>query len=311
MANPILEVSNLTKQFKKILAVNNISFNVKEGEIVGLLGPNGAGKTTTIQMLLGVLSPTNGTVKYFGKDFNTYREEILGQLNFCSSYIKLPWRMKVWENLDVIARLYGVKNRRERIDKLLQIFEMLEFKNNFVSDLSAGQTMRINLVKAFLNYPKLILLDEPTASLDPEVAQKVRDFLLKEQEEFGVSMLLTSHNMSEVEQLCDRVIFLNKGQVLEEGTPEALAARIETARVELFFPKNKDRAADLITKEGWTVTHSGRYLQIKVKEQDIAKMLSLLNSHNLRFSEISIDKPNLEDFFLKTAKEVQNELEQG
>ncbi|MCR4306197.1 MAG: ABC transporter ATP-binding protein [Candidatus Daviesbacteria bacterium] len=311
MKNYVLEVNNLSKQFKNVLAVNNISFNVKGGEIVGLLGPNGAGKTTTIQMLLGVLSPTNGSIKYFGNDFNTHREEILGQVNFCSSYIKLPWRMKVWENLDVIARLYGIKNRQERIDKLLQIFEMLEFRNNFVSDLSAGQTMRINLVKAFLNYPKLILLDEPTASLDPEVAQKVRDFLLKEQKEFGVSMLLTSHNMAEVEQLCDRVIFLNKGEILEEDTPEALAARIETTRVELLFTANKEKAANLISQEGWQVTTSGRYLQIKAKEQDIAKILSLLTTHNLEFTEISIDKPNLEDFFLKTAKEVQDELGPG
>jgi ABC-2 type transport system ATP-binding protein len=305
----ILDVKNLKKSYGSYQAVDDISFNVKEGEIVGLLGPNGAGKTTTINMLLGVLTPTSGKIEYFNKDFKTHREEILKQINFCSSYVKLPYRLTAYENLDVIARLYEVKNRKKRIEKMLEIFEMLESKNRPISSFSAGQTMRVMLAKAFLNYPKLILLDEPTASLDPDVAQKVRDFLLKEQKEFGVSMLLTSHNMAEVEQLADRVIFLNKGKILAEDTPEGLASKIDTSRVELLIRKNLDGAQQKIAEFGWESGISGRYLKIELKEGDIARLLYALSGAGVEYDEISIEKPDLEDFFISVSKGVQEEEE--
>lgn len=301
--NIVLEVKNLTKVFGSTNAVDDISFEVKEGEIVGLLGPNGAGKTTTINMLLGVLTPTSGEISYFGKEFNLNREEILKKINFVSSYIRLPWRLSVEENLDIIGRLYEVKNRDEKINKLLEIFEMAEYKNKLIAELSAGQTMRVMLAKAFLNYPKILLLDEPTASLDPDVAQKVRDFLKKEQKEFGVTMLLTSHNMAEVEQLTSRVIFLNKGKILAEDTPEQLAGKIDTSRVELLIDKNKvDQAQQLCAQLDFSSGFDGRYLKIEVREQDISGLLTILNKAKIGFSEISIDKPDLEDFFIKISK---------
>ena len=197
----VLDIKGLTKDYGKVRAVKGISFDIKEGEIVGLLGPNGAGKTTTIQMLLGTLTPTKGEIKYFGKDFKSYREEILNRVNFCSSYIRLPWRMTVYENLDVIAMLYGVKNRRKRIHKLLEAFDITEFENRPMAGLSAGQIMRVILAKSFINYPKVILLDEPTASLDPDVALKVREFLIKEQKEGkGITYSLTPQGKNVLEE---------------------------------------------------------------------------------------------------------------
>ena len=302
MVNKVLEVKNLIKNFNKVKAVKNVSFDIKEGEIVGLLGPNGAGKTTTIQMLLGTLTPTSGEIKYFGKEFNSHREEILSKVNFCSSYIRLPWRMTVSENLDVIARLYGVKDRKRRIRKLLTAFDILEFENRQMNSLSAGQVMRVILSKAFINYPRLILLDEPTASLDPDVAVKVHDFLLKEQEEFRVSMLYTSHNMAEVEKLCDRVIFLNKGKIIAEDTPSGLANKIEISRVYLLIEGSQEKAMSLCSENKWKVEIDEPYLKVEIKEKEIAKFLATLGREGIEYSEISIDKPNLEDFFIEVSK---------
>ncbi len=302
--NSVLKVSNLKKTFGDYNAVDDISFEVKEGEIVSLLGPNGAGKTTTITMLLGVLTPTSGKIEYFGKEFNSHREDILRKINFCSSYIRLPYALTAYENLDFCARLYGVKKRKERIEKMLKIFEMFEKKDKTMASFSAGQAMRVMLAKAFLNYPKVILLDEPTASLDPEVASKVREFLLKEQKEFGTSMLLTSHNMAEVEQLADRVIFLNKGKILASDTPEGLASKIDTARVELLIKGDQQNAAlNLILSHKWKGEMDGRYLKVEINEREISKLLYSLSHLGIEFKEISIEKPNLEDFFIKVAKE--------
>ncbi len=298
-----MEANNLSKKFGNTLAVDDISFSVNKGEIVGLLGPNGAGKTTTIQMLLGTLTQSGGSIRYFGKDFATHREEILKQVNFCSSYIRLPWRMTIWENLEVIARLYEVPNRKQRIIKLLDTFELSGFKNSFVSDLSAGQIMRLILAKAFINYPKVILLDEPTASLDPEVAQRVREFLKKEQKEFGVTILLTSHNMAEVEELSDRVIFLNQGQILAEDTPDQLAAKIDVTRIDLLIPNRLEEAAQILSEHRFSVGTNGKYLRVETSQSQIARMLTILSSAKIEYKEISIDKPDLEDFFLKMAKE--------
>lgn len=300
--NIILDVKNLTKSFGKFKAVDNLSFQVKEGEIVGLLGANGAGKTTTINMLLGVLNSSFGSIEYFGKEFKKHREEILKQVNFCSGYIRFPWRLTVLENLDVMARLYEVKDRYSRIEKLLKIFEMSEYKNKAISSLSAGQIMRVMLTKAFINYPKLILLDEPTSSLDPDVAQKVRQFLLKEQKEFGVTMLLTSHNMAEVEELADRVIFLDHGKILTIDTPEGLATKIDLARVELLVGNNVNEAIRLCKKYNWECFRDGRFLKVKVKEKEITKLIYALNNEGINFTEISIEKPSLEDFFIGVAK---------
>ncbi len=236
----VMEVVELTKVFpgkKPKVAVDGVSFRMGQGEIVGLLGPNGAGKTTTIQMLLGKMSKTSGKMNYFGLDFETNRSEVLEKMNYASAYTKLPWHMTVEENLKVYAMLYGVKNPEARITKLLSQFGMEDYLKKPISSLSAGQTTRVILAKAFINYPEIILLDEPTASLDPESAATVRQFLIKQQEEYGVAMLFTSHNMAEVTEVCDRVLFIQKGKIVDEDTPAGLAARIKEVTIQLLLKK--------------------------------------------------------------------------
>lgn len=223
--NSIIQIRNLSKTFNKVPAVKGISFDVYEGEICGLLGPNGAGKTTTIQMILDLITPTSGTVKIFGKEMKGNREEILGAMNFSSPYVALPSNLKVVENLKTFARLYGVKDIKAKITELADFFDIKDFLDKMTSQLSTGQLTRLNLTKALLNDPKLLLLDEPTSSLDPDIADRTRQMLLKIRKERNVTMLYTSHNMAEVEEICDRVIFINHGEIKDEGTPAELVAK--------------------------------------------------------------------------------------
>lgn len=282
-----MEVKNLTKVFgsrkRPIVAVDNISFKIHEGEIVGLLGPNGAGKTTTIQMLLGTTSKTSGEIKYFGKELEKNRSAILQEINYASAYTRMPWNMTVWENLMVYAKLYQVKEPKKRIELLLQQFEMATYAKKPIRELSSGQTTRIILTKAFINFPKLLLLDEPTASLDPEIAVSVRKFLVKQQQKYGVGMLFTSHNMAEVAEMCDRVIFLRKGKIVAEDTPHGLARTIKTCTVR-YKVDDQETA-------------------VKIKEEAIASFLNKLARQEIKYSEISIEKPTLEDYFLTQSKE--------
>ena len=218
----IIEVTNLVKQFNGVTAVQGISFQIYEGEITGLVGPNGAGKTTTIQMLLNIITPTAGTIRIFGKDLEHHREEILSQMNFSSAYVLLPLNLTVGENLATFGRLYGVKNRKQKIDELAKFFDIEAFLPKMTATLSTGQLTRVNLTKALINDPRLLLLDEPTASLDPDVADRTRKLLREIQKRGRVTMLFTSHNMAEIEEVCDRVIFINKGRITDDGTPQEL-----------------------------------------------------------------------------------------
>ena len=222
MKKPIIEVKKLTKKFGKFTAVDSISFSVYPGEIVGFLGPNGAGKTTTIQMLLDLVIPTSGSIRIFGLDMKDSREEILNRVNFSSAYVAMPSNLKVSENLSTFARLYGVKNIGGKIKELAEFFEIKEMLPKMTGSLSSGQSTRANLAKALINDPELLLLDEPTASLDPDVADKVRKSLLKMQKDRGVTILYTSHNMAEIEEICNRVVFINKGKITDAGTPKEL-----------------------------------------------------------------------------------------
>lgn len=299
MQNTVLEVKSLTKKFGDFTAVDNLSFSLGDGEILGLLGPNGAGKTTTIQMLLGVMEPTNGEITYFSKPFKKYREQILQDVNFSSTYIGFPWNLTVWENLIVFAHLYNVPNKAKRINRLLEIFESQDLKSKEFNMLSSGEKTKIFLVKAFLNYPKIILLDEPTSSLDPDVAQKIREFLKKEREEFRVSMLLTSHNMSEVEKMCDRVIFLNNGRLIAQGTPYEMVKSIKDCELQLMIVKNMTRAMDYLKKKGISFEKEKFYIHVKIPEKEIPSLLSQLVKEGVEYQEINIKKPDLEDFFLK------------
>jgi ABC-2 type transport system ATP-binding protein len=225
MSRSIIQVKRLVKKFDNVVAVNGISFDIEEGKITSLLGPNGAGKTTTIQMLLDIITPTSGNIKIFGLDMNKNREEILSKLNFSSPYVAMPTNLKVRENLSTFARLYGIKDYQKRIDELSDFFHIRPLLGRMTGSLSTGQMTRVNLTKALLNDPKLLLLDEPTASLDPDIADKTLALLKKIQKEKKVTMLYTSHNMKEIEELCDRVIFITGGKIVEDGTPKQLVKK--------------------------------------------------------------------------------------
>lgn len=303
MKNNILEVKNLTKKFGSFTAVNNLSFSIKEGEVLGLLGPNGAGKTTTIHMLLGVIASSKGSIRYFGKDFYKNREEILKEINFSSTYISMPWLFTVYEILEVFARLYEIPDRGKRIHKLLTEFEIDHLAKRQYYKLSAGERTRLFLTKAFLNYPKLILLDEPTASLDPDIAAKIREFLKKEKNEYNVSMLFTSHNMAEVEEMCDRIIILRYGKAIAEDKPENLARQITNCVVELLIAKDNKKASTFLDSKNIRFEKDKNLFKIYIDEKNIANFLMSLSSQEIGYQEISINKPDLEDYFLQVIKE--------
>ena len=221
----LLEVRNLTKKFDGFVAVSSVSFTVGKGEILGFLGPNGAGKTTTIQMILDLIKPSSGEVLIFGKHMADDREEILSRVNFSSSYVALPGNLKVWENLYTFARLYGVLDVKRKVAELSELFEITNLLSKLYAQLSSGQATRVNLAKALLNSPKLLFLDEPTASLDPDIADRIRKFLKKIQKDKAISILYTTHNMLEVEEMCDRVIFIHQGRIVTSGPPSKLIER--------------------------------------------------------------------------------------
>ncbi|OGH30856.1 MAG: hypothetical protein A3J69_02480 [Candidatus Levybacteria bacterium RIFCSPHIGHO2_02_FULL_42_12] len=302
MQDTVLEVTHLTKTFGLFTAVNDISFSIADGEILGLLGLNGAGKTTTIHMLLGVMKPTRGTIAFFGKDFKNNRENILKQINFSSTYISFPHLFKVSEILEIFARLYEIPDKKKRIAKLLKEFEIEHLVGKSFVSLSAGEKTRLLLTKSFLNYPRLILLDEPTASLDPDIAIKVREFLKKEQKEYGVSMLFTSHNMSEVEEMCDRVIILHHGNIIAEDSPHNLAKKISESYVRLLIQKDAEKATILFNKLEIPYEANRFSFIIPIDEKRVADFLMLLAKKHISYEEISIDKPDLEDYFLQVVE---------
>ena len=218
----VLTVTNLRKLYGDTIAVDAISFSVQLGEIVGLVGPNGAGKTTTINTILGVLQPTSGTILIDGVDLSKHRSRALQCTNFEAVYAPLPGNLTVVQNLRIFAMLYNVKNISTRIEELLQQFELDRFRNTKCGVLSSGEQTRVSLAKAMLNSPKLLLLDEPTASLDPAIAQEIRAKLRDFSSAGSGGVLWTSHNMHEVAEVCDRVLFLSHGKILLEGNPKRL-----------------------------------------------------------------------------------------
>jgi len=237
MTTPVLQATNLQKRFGDFTAVDGISFSMRPGEILGLLGPNGAGKTTTIQMLLGLVTPTTGSIHMFGMDLATNRERILQQVNFSSTYISMPQSLTVEENLWVVARLYGLSEIARRVDVIIKKLEMEEFQHKVTRKLSSGQMTRLTLAKAFLTEPKILFLDEPTASLDPDIAEKIRVLLKEERRMSGLSILYTSHNMREMEEMSDRIIFLQHGRIVAEGTAQEIVDRFGQTDLEEVFLK--------------------------------------------------------------------------
>lgn len=233
MSSDVIAVQNLRKVFGTTTAVDGISFSVPKGEILGFLGPNGAGKTTTIAMLLGLLTPTSGAIRIFDQAMPGARQHILQRVNFSSPYTNMPYGLPVSTNLKIFSRLYTVPNAAKKVQELAETFGVSHLLGRRTMTLSSGETARVNLLKAFLNDPEILFLDEPTASLDPEAADTVRSLLLKLQKERGLTIFYTSHNMQEVERLSHRIMFLHRGKIIAEGTPESV--RQQHGGLEEFF----------------------------------------------------------------------------
>lgn len=241
---PGIAVRNLGKSYKGHVAVADLTFEVARGSITGLLGGNGAGKTTTIGMVLGLVLPTTGRVEVLGVDMARERHRVLGRMNFESPYVDMPHRLTVLENLRIFARLYGIADRERRIASIVEQLALSDFAECPVGRLSAGQKTRVALAKALINSPEVLLLDEPTASLDPDTGDWVRTVIETYRREHHATILLASHNMAEVERLCDRVLMLRGGRVVADGSPEALRRGFDRDTLEdVFLDVARDRRA--------------------------------------------------------------------
>jgi len=242
MSTTIVDVRNLSKRFGDVVAVDRICFDLARGSTVGLLGGNGAGKTTTLGMLLGLLLPSSGEIRIFGEDMIRHRYRVLPRINFSSPYVDLPHRLTVRENLIVYGHLYGISQIKSRINQLASDFDLTGFLDRPAGKLSAGQKTRASLAKALLNKPRLLLLDEPTVSMDPDTADVIRGYLEDYQRETSATILLASHNMSEVERLCSDVLVLRAGRIVDRGTPSDLIARFGRQTLEqVFLDISRDR----------------------------------------------------------------------
>ncbi len=315
MTHVPLRVEELTKQFEPSLwarwrhkkqvftAVNNISFELKPGEILGFLGPNGAGKTTTIQMLLDVLTPTHGSINYLGKNLAKHHN-ILQQVSFASGYTRLPSSLTVRQCLLAHGMLYDMSlaTLRTKIPLILEKFGITSLADRNASTLSAGQTTCALLARTFLVEPRVVLLDEPTAALDPENAHRVRTFIKKQNQEHETAILFTSHNMVEVAELCDRILVLKQGIIIADDTPKHLASSVSRARVQLVSVDHLPQLIAFAQTQKLEYTAQEKHIDIVVDEHNISELLETLANNKLRYSQISIDKPTLEDYFLAVAR---------
>lgn len=298
----VIEVKNLRKSYGTFEALKGISFELKKGEILGFLGPNGAGKTTTIQTLLQIITPNSGEVNIFGLDAFKNREEVLQRMNFTSAYVHMFGSLTIMQNLKVFALLYGIKGT-ERINKLLKEFEAEDLKDKKAATLSSGQLTRVMVVKALLNNPELILLDEPTSSLDPDIAEKMREILKYIRQDRGVSMLYTSHNMAEIEEMCNRVIFLSHGQIVANDTPAKLTELIPDHTLTLRFEKLESTIEQFFKNQNLDYKQADGAIHITTTNENIPAILGSVYSQGFKIKDISIEEPNLEDVFLKIARD--------
>lgn len=302
-AGPILEVQDLVKDYGSFRAVDGISFSVPKGKIVGFLGPNGAGKTTTIHMLLGITLANGGSIRYFGEDFRIHREVSLQRINAASAFNTLLGRISVRENLRVFAELYQVSNWKKTVDELLERFEITDHADDQYWHLSSGQRTRVNLIKSLLNDPEIILMDEPTASLDPDIADKTLTLIEELREERNLSILYTSHNMGEITRICDEVIFLDRGKIVARDTPGNLTKQVGTATLVLSFSAGKENIETHLREKNVPhtfVTH--QCVEIPSNEKSIPDILFGLNHVGSSITDIEVRRPTLEDVFLQIAR---------
>ena len=237
MSNISIEIKNLNKQYNNIEAVKNINFTINKGTIIGLLGPNGSGKSTTLGMMLGLIKPTSGTVIINGKNIEHNRTNLLEKMNFISPYVELPKKLTIEENLKVYGRMYGVNNLQDKISDLMKELNLTEFKKRKTGELSSGQKNRVSLAKALINDPEILLLDEPTASLDPDVGDYIRSYIENFASKKNATILLASHNMNEVERLCSEVMMMKSGTIIDKGTCNSLINKHGRKNLEETFLK--------------------------------------------------------------------------
>jgi ABC-2 type transport system ATP-binding protein len=299
----LLKVDNLIKDFGSLRALNGISFAILRGQVVGLLGPNGAGKTTCIDILLGSTIPDGGHVEYFGRDFFADKQAALKRINFASAYHNLQFRTSVKENLLVFAHLYEIDHPSSKIDGLLAYFEIEALANRRYGDLSAGQRTRVNLVKSLMNDPELILMDEPTASLDPDIADKTLSLIEGLRRDRELSILFTSHNMDEVSRICDEVIFLDHGELVAQGTPSDLTKQIPDAELELSFEGEQTKVIRYLESRHHRYRFEGDFrVIVTTHEREIPKIIHDITDLGITITEIDVRKPDLEDVFLQIAR---------
>ncbi len=237
MNDSAIQIKNLSKNYNNILAVKDMNFEISKGSIIGLLGPNGCGKSTTIGMILGLIKPSSGKVLINGQNIENNRTNLLEKMNFISPYIELPKKLTVEENLKVYGRLYGIKNLEIKISELIDKLNLAEFKKRKTGELSSGQKNRVSLAKALINDPEILLLDEPTASLDPDVGDYIRTFIEEFVKKKNTTILLASHNMNEVERLCDEVMMMKKGKIIDKGKSNELINKHGRKNLEEVFLK--------------------------------------------------------------------------
>jgi ABC-2 type transport system ATP-binding protein len=298
-----LEVQDLTKRYGAFVAVDRVSFSVPRGKIVGLLGPNGAGKTTTIQMLVGTTLPDGGSIRYFGQDLHRHRAACLQRINFSSSYNNLQGRITVWENLIVFARLYRVQQPETRIRQLGEYFGIAELMGQRFLTLSAGQRTRVNLVKALLNDPEVVLMDEPTASLDPDIADRMLSLIESLRESRHLAIVYTSHQMDEVTRICDEVIFLDRGRIVAQDTPAGLTQRIAGTRVAVTFTGPSLGLTDALRPRYPDVAlASANQVVVTTEDFQAPRVIFDIASAGVHIVDIDIRKPTLEDVFLQIAR---------
>ncbi len=301
----VLKVRELSKQFGEFHAVQKVSFSLHQGEILGFLGQNGAGKTTTIQMLLGILTPTSGEIDYFGKNFFAHRSEVLEQINFSSAYTNLPYNILVKDALHFVSYLYAVSDRKRRVAEIVEIFNLTKLLNNRVGTLSAGEQTRLNLAKAFFNRPRVVLLDEPTASLDPETAQAARDYITEVRKTDSMSVLFTSHNMPEVEAICDRVIFIEQGKITADDTPYNLSRKLDLSTVSLVLEKSGDVGFQRVVERFNLVPKDrSQEVVVKLRESQISDFIQALVSERVVFHGLTVRRASLEEYFFKEQREL-------
>jgi ABC-2 type transport system ATP-binding protein len=304
-----IEVSNLKKTFRNrnqiIEAVRGISFNVKRGEILGFLGPNGAGKSTTINMLTGLISKDEGTIKILGHEPERNWDFVKNNTNVAAAYEKLSDVLTVRQNLKIYAMLYGVKDTEKKIAELSSLFNLTPLLNRKTIRLSSGQQTRVVLAKSLINNPKVIFMDECTVGLDPDIAERTRQIIRDYNKNNSCSILFTSHYMYEVEELCKRVVFMSDGRIIRIGSPSLIKKSMTRQTIELNVIKNKARLISMLKDSDINMHSLDRNMirfDINTKKHNLQKILKLIAKENIAFNNIHIYKPTLDDFFIRLAR---------